>query len=103
MPNERITSDTKLVIIDTIAISNSPDPFTKLRSRHTLTNNFLFGHFPSTNYSEPKIPRSAKMRYILQMAIPEKFTKPYNAKDVEPAIYGKWEDSGYFNPDKLPG
>lgn len=28
--------------------------------------------------------------------------KPYEAKTVEPAIYKKWEDSGYFNPDNLP-
>ncbi|MEK7212000.1 MAG: class I tRNA ligase family protein, partial [Patescibacteria group bacterium] len=26
--------------------------------------------------------------------------KAYNPKDVEDAIYKKWEDSGYFNPDK---
>ncbi|OGC84739.1 valine--tRNA ligase [Candidatus Adlerbacteria bacterium RIFCSPHIGHO2_12_FULL_53_18] len=35
--------------------------------------------------------------------MPEKFTKPYNPVEVEGAIYKKWEDSGYFNPDKLPG
>jgi valyl-tRNA synthetase len=32
----------------------------------------------------------------------DKFLKPYNAKEVEPIIYKKWEDSGYFNPDNLP-
>ncbi len=32
----------------------------------------------------------------------EKFLKPYNAKEVEPIIYKKWEESGYFNPDNLP-
>src|SRR3569623_1921504 len=35
--------------------------------------------------------------------MPEKFTKPYKPEEVEPAIYKKWEDSGYFNPDNLPG
>ncbi len=30
---------------------------------------------------------------------PEKFLKPYDPKTVEPAIYKKWEESGYFNPD----
>lgn len=35
--------------------------------------------------------------------MPEKFTKPYQPQDVEPAIYKKWEESGYFNPDHLPG
>jgi len=35
--------------------------------------------------------------------MPEKFLKPYNAQEVEANIYKKWEDSGYFNPDKLPG
>jgi valyl-tRNA synthetase len=34
--------------------------------------------------------------------MPEKFLKPYNAADVEAAIYKKWEESGYFNPDNLP-
>ena len=27
----------------------------------------------------------------------------YSPAEVEDAIYQKWEDSGYFNPDKLPG
>lgn len=29
--------------------------------------------------------------------------KTYNAKEVENDIYQRWEDSGYFNPDNLPG
>ena len=33
----------------------------------------------------------------------DKFLKPYNPKETEEAIYKRWEDSGYFNPDKLPG
>jgi len=28
--------------------------------------------------------------------------KAYDPKDVEDKIYQKWEESGYFNPDKLP-
>ena len=32
----------------------------------------------------------------------EKFTKPYNSAETEPRIYREWEESGYFNPDKLP-
>ena len=32
----------------------------------------------------------------------EKFNQPYDAVATEPAIYKKWEESGYFNPDKLP-
>jgi valyl-tRNA synthetase len=35
--------------------------------------------------------------------MPEKFKKPYDAQAVEGEIYKKWEDSGYFNPDNLPG
>jgi len=31
--------------------------------------------------------------------IPEKFSKPYNPAETEDAIYTKWEESGYFNPD----
>lgn len=33
--------------------------------------------------------------------IPEEFLKPYNPTDMEPAVYTQWEESGYFNPDKL--
>lgn len=33
----------------------------------------------------------------------DKFLKPYNSKETEPEIYKRWEESGYFNPDKLPG
>jgi len=29
--------------------------------------------------------------------------KAYNPKGAEAEIYKKWEDSGYFNPDELPG
>ncbi len=32
----------------------------------------------------------------------EKFLKPYDAAAVEPAIYKMWDESGFFNPDKLP-
>lgn len=35
--------------------------------------------------------------------IPEIFLKPYEPKDHEKAIYTLWEESGYFNPDNLPG
>ncbi|MGH7141263.1 MAG: valine--tRNA ligase [Minisyncoccia bacterium] len=37
------------------------------------------------------------------MPIPEKFLKPYDPASTEPAIYERWEKSGFFNPDKLPG
>ena len=36
------------------------------------------------------------------MALPEKFTKPYDPTATEQPIYSKWEQSGYFNPDNLP-
>jgi valyl-tRNA synthetase len=32
----------------------------------------------------------------------EKFNKPYNPALTEDRIYKMWEESGYFNPDKLP-
>ncbi|TSC69655.1 MAG: valyl-tRNA synthetase [Parcubacteria group bacterium Gr01-1014_56] len=35
--------------------------------------------------------------------MPEKFKKPYDHTAVEAAVYKKWEESGYFNPDNLPG
>ncbi len=35
--------------------------------------------------------------------IPEKFLKPYDPQATETRIYKLWEDSGYFNPDNLPG
>jgi valyl-tRNA synthetase len=34
---------------------------------------------------------------------PELFQSPYNPQNHEAAIYKLWEDSGYFNPDNLPG
>jgi len=34
---------------------------------------------------------------------PEIFLKPYNSEEHENNIYKMWEDSGYFNPDNLPG
>jgi valyl-tRNA synthetase len=33
----------------------------------------------------------------------DKFGKPYDPKSTETEIYKRWEDSGYFNPDNLPG
>jgi valyl-tRNA synthetase len=35
--------------------------------------------------------------------IPEIFLKPYDPAQHEKDIYKMWEDSGYFNPDNLPG
>ena len=35
--------------------------------------------------------------------IPEVFLKPYDPTEHEARIYKMWEDSGYFNPDNLPG
>lgn len=37
-----------------------------------------------------------------QPNIPEKFLKPYDPQAAEGAIYKAWDESGYFNPDKLP-
>ncbi len=34
---------------------------------------------------------------------PEAFLKPYNPLENEPGIYDTWMESGYFNPDNLPG
>ena len=34
--------------------------------------------------------------------IPDKYLKPYDPKATEDAIYSKWLESGYFNPDNLP-
>lgn len=33
----------------------------------------------------------------------EKFKKPYDPTETESRIYTAWEDSGFFNPDNLPG
>lgn len=33
----------------------------------------------------------------------EELKKPYNPKETESMIYKKWEESGFFNPDNLPG
>jgi valyl-tRNA synthetase len=37
------------------------------------------------------------------MNMDEKFKKPYDFVATEPRIYEAWEQSGYFNPDNLPG
>ncbi len=34
--------------------------------------------------------------------MPEKFLKPYDPANTESRIYEAWEDSGYFDADKLP-
>jgi valyl-tRNA synthetase len=36
------------------------------------------------------------------IAMDEKFKSPYRPEETEARIYKRWEDSGYFNPDKLP-
>nr|MBP7006935.1 class I tRNA ligase family protein [Candidatus Paceibacterota bacterium] len=33
----------------------------------------------------------------------DKLLKPYDPKETESRIYKLWEESGFFNPDKLPG
>lgn len=38
-----------------------------------------------------------------QRMIPDPFLKPYNPKEVEERLYTRWENSGLFNPDHLPG
>ncbi|MEK7217693.1 MAG: valine--tRNA ligase [Patescibacteria group bacterium] len=35
--------------------------------------------------------------------MPEELPKTYNSTEVEDKIYKRWEDSGFFNPDNLPG
>jgi len=35
--------------------------------------------------------------------IPEIFLRPYDPSEHESRIYKMWEESGYFNPDNLPG
>jgi len=37
------------------------------------------------------------------MSLNEKFLKPYNPQETETRTYKLWENSGFFNPDKLPG
>jgi valyl-tRNA synthetase len=35
--------------------------------------------------------------------LPEVFTKPFDSNKVESSLYSLWEESGFFNPDNLPG
>ena len=39
----------------------------------------------------------------LDIKTPEAFLKPYQPAEYEAGLYKLWEDSGYFNPDNLPG
>jgi len=41
--------------------------------------------------------------YYLEMPLNDKFLKPYNPQETESKIYKLWEESGFFNPDNLPG
>ncbi|MBP6888801.1 MAG: valine--tRNA ligase [Candidatus Pacebacteria bacterium] len=41
--------------------------------------------------------------YLYMKQVPENLLQPYNAQEVEPGLYAAWEESGYFNPDNLPG
>ncbi len=52
---------------------------------------------------QPNLPAPAYPAGRRQAGIPEKFLKPYNPASTETDIYAKWEESGYFNPDNLPG
>src|SRR3989344_6075014 len=40
---------------------------------------------------------------LLKIRVNEKFLKPCNPKETEDRIYKLWEESGFFNPDNLPG
>ena len=35
--------------------------------------------------------------------MPTEIPKAYDPKTVEQDLYKAWKESGYFNPDKLPG
>jgi len=35
--------------------------------------------------------------------VPERLLRPYDPKETEDRIYKLWEESGFFNPDNLPG
>ncbi len=41
--------------------------------------------------------------YLYMKQVPPKLLQPYNPSDIEPSLYKDWEESGYFNPDNLPG
>lgn len=40
---------------------------------------------------------------MINFMLNNKLLKPYNSKETEPKIYEIWKESGYFNPDNLPG
>jgi valyl-tRNA synthetase len=40
---------------------------------------------------------------IMIVLMDQKFLKPYDPNATERAIYDRWERSGFFNPDRLPG
>lgn len=49
----------------------------------------------SENTKQSKISNGA--------SVPDVFLKPYDPKRHEDVLYRMWEESGYFNPDNLPG
>lgn len=44
-------------------------------------------------------PNNTEKKYVPPPGVPEIFLKPYNPGEHEDALYQKWEESGYFNPD----
>ena len=42
-------------------------------------------------------------RVTINLSMNSKFLTPYNPTETEGRIYKIWEDSGFFNPDNLPG
>ncbi|MCE9644021.1 valine--tRNA ligase [Candidatus Parcubacteria bacterium] len=42
-------------------------------------------------------------REKIPSSVDEKFLKPYDPVATEKRIYQEWEESGFFNPDNLPG
>ena len=48
-------------------------------------------------------PQGDKRAFLPKSINMKEIPKAYDPKEVEDKIYKKWEESGYFNPDKLPG
>jgi valyl-tRNA synthetase len=60
---------------------------------------FIFQNFEKTPYFAMIFE---SMEPFKEPNIPAKFLKPYDPTSTEDTLYKMWEDSGYFNPDKLP-
>lgn len=62
-----------------------------------------FRHLISLSLIKTSSKRKFRAILLNNLSMSKKLSPQYNPHEVESKIYEKWEKSGYFNPDNLPG